>query len=373
MTAGIEDVAIRAGVSTATVSRALRGLPNVSASTRERVLAAALELDYVVSASASSLASGRTSTVAAVTPYIARWFFGQVLCGAESVLREAGFDLLVHAVGTSERRDRFFAELPLRRRVDALMILTLPLDATEVAALSALRMPVAAVGLAVPGFPSVHIDDQRGAMSAVNHLVGLGHRRIAMISGGGSEPAHFTAADDRRAGYIAALTAAGIPIEGGYDVDGGYTVRGGEAAMAVLLSRPILPTAVFAQSDEMAMGALQAIRKAGLRCPQNISVVGFDDHEVAELFDLTTVAQPVREQGAMVARHLVAALRGVVLPTSTTVATRLVIRGSTCPPKGAGEASRQREAPADAGRQVVAPAGRRRGPVPVPKGRQGAR
>ena len=137
MTAGIEDVAVRAGVSTATVSRALRGLPNVSPATRERVLAAALELDYVVSASASSLASGRTSTVAVVTPYLSRWYFGQVLSGAESVLREAGLDLLVHTVGTHDRRMRFFADLPLRRRVDALMVLTLPLDGSELASLAA--------------------------------------------------------------------------------------------------------------------------------------------------------------------------------------------------------------------------------------------
>ena len=124
--------------------------------------------------------------------------------------------------------------------------------------------------------------------------------------------------------------------------------------MTSLLSCPVLPTAVFAQSDEMAMGALRAIRKAGLRCPQDISVIGFDDHELAELFDLTTVAQPVSEQGAIAARHLVAALRGVMLPTSTTVATRLVIRGTTCPPADASGSSAGRREAARARRQPVA-------------------
>ena len=113
MPANIEDVAARAGVSTATVSRALRGLPKVSAVTRQRVVAAARDLDYVASATASSLASGRTSTVAVVSPLISRWFFGQVISGAETVLRDAGFDLLLYTVGTSERRARFFSELPL--------------------------------------------------------------------------------------------------------------------------------------------------------------------------------------------------------------------------------------------------------------------
>src|SRR5579859_1468588 len=140
MPASIEDVAARAGVSTATVSRALRGLPRVSVATRQRVLAAARDLDYVVSASASRLASGRTSTVAVVSPHIGRWFFGQVISGAETVLRDAGFDLLLYAVGTSERRSRFFSELPLRGRVDAVMVLAVPLADSEVASLAALRM-----------------------------------------------------------------------------------------------------------------------------------------------------------------------------------------------------------------------------------------
>ena len=143
-------------------------------------------------------------------------------------------------------------------------------------------------------------------------------------------------------------------MDTGYDVDGGYTVAGGVAAMAALLSRPVLPTAVFAQSDEMAMGALRAIRKAGLRCPEDVSVVGFDDHELAELFELTTVAQPVRDLGAMAARHLVAALRGVVVPDSTTVPTHLVIRGTTCPPGSPGEAEAQVTPPAVSRRRTPA-------------------
>src|SRR5664279_4142392 len=118
MPAGIEDVAARAGVSTATVSRAIRGLPNVAAATRQRVLAAARDLDYVASANASGLASGRTSTVGVVSPYICRWFFGQVISGAETVLRDAGLDMVLYTVESAERRVRFFSKLP-RRRVDA--------------------------------------------------------------------------------------------------------------------------------------------------------------------------------------------------------------------------------------------------------------
>jgi LacI family repressor for deo operon, udp, cdd, tsx, nupC, and nupG len=344
MSAGIEDVAAKAGVSTATVSRALRGLPNVSAATRQRVLAAARDLDYVASANASGLASGRTSTVGVVSPYICRWFFGQVITGAETVLRDAGFDVVLYMVDTPERRAQFFAELP-RRRVDAVMVVTLPLEDAEVAALASLGIPVATVGCTVPGFSSVRIDDVVGAMTAVNHLLALGHQRIAMISGGESEPARFTTPEDRRRGYTLALTNAGVAVESEWDVDGGYTIEGGEQAMARILACPQLPTAVFSQSDEMAMGALRAIRKVGLLCPDDISMVGFDDHEMAALFDLTTVAQPVAEQGAIAAHQLIAALRSGSSPASEEVPTRLIVRGTSRPPKRTGpspHAARQR-------------------------------
>jgi len=305
------------------------------------VLTAARDLDYVVSASASRLASGRTSTVAVVSPYISRWFFSQVISGAETVLRDAGLDLLLYLVGTPERRTRFFTDLPLRGRADAAMVLAVPLDDADAASLAALRMPVATVGMTVPGFSSVRIDDVAGAMSAVNHLLALGHRRIAMIAGA-SGAAHFTAPGDRRAGFATALAAAGVSAEHDCDVDGDYTVDGGERAMVSLLALPNPPTAVFAQSDEMAIGALRAIRKVGLRCPEDISVVGFDDHEMAALFDLSTVAQPVREQGARAARHLLAALNGAGPATSEEVATHLVVRGTTGPPKGHTSAETRR-------------------------------
>jgi DNA-binding LacI/PurR family transcriptional regulator len=331
MSVSIEDVAARAGVSTATVSRALRGLPHVSDLTRERVRDAARALDYVVSPSASSLASGRTNTVGVLVPYISRWFFGQVISGVETALRDAGYDLLLYTVGAEKSRRRFFDELPVRRRVDALLILTLPLNGAEVDALRGLNLVTGMVGARVPGFCSVRINDVDGATKAVNHLINLGHTRIAMIAGDGKEPTPFTAPDDRRTGYHAALRAAGIAIDPALDVDGSFTLAGGERAMASLLSAERPPTAVFAQSDEMALGALRAIRRAGLRCPDDVSLVGFDDHEMAEMLELTTVAQPVREQGAMAARQVLAALRGEAPLVEEVVETHVIIRGSTGP------------------------------------------
>lgn len=328
-----EAVARRAGVSTATVSRAMRGLPNVSEATRAKVLAAARELDYVVSPSASRLASGQTRTVAVVMPYVDRHYFANVLAGAEAVLRASGYDLLLYVLPDDAAREDFFARMPVRRRVDAVLVLTLPLKPAQVEQFLALDMPVAAVGMGFPGVAAVSIDDSAAARSAVDHLINLGHRRIAMIGGGVSEaePNPFTTPEMRRAGYRAALTGAGIPLVPEYEVDGQYTSAGGEHAMAQLLSLPSSPTAVFAQSDRMAYGALHALRRMGLACPDDVSVIGIDDHETAEALDLTTVAQPMHAQGAEAARQLLDALSGEQ-PVDVLLPTHLVLRSTTAAP-----------------------------------------
>lgn len=327
----IQAVARLAGVSTATVSRALRGLPNVSAEARAKVLAAARELDYVTSPSASRLASGQTHSIGVVTPYLGRWFFGQVLSGAEEVLHAAGYDVLLYALPDEAARSAFFARMPLRRRVDGVLVLTLPMEDPEIEQLRALGVPIASVGVPGPGISCVSIDDADAARLAVNHLINLGHEAIALIGGGASEPIHFTVPNDRLAGYRGAMADAGLPVPAGYEADGAFTYAGGEAAMASLLSLPNPPTAVFAESDEMAMGAMRTIRHSGLRCPDDVSIVGFDDHELAEMMDLTTIAQPVNEEGRIAAQVLLEQLSGAA-PTDRRVATRIVLRSSTCPP-----------------------------------------
>ena len=266
--AGIDSVARRAGVSTATVSRALRGLPNVSEQTRARVLAAAQELDYVISPSASRLASGQTHSIGVVTPYLGRWFFGQVLSGAEEVLRAAGYDVLLYALPDAASRAGFFARMPLRRRVDGVLVLTLPMEEAEIESLGALGVPIASVGVPGRGVSCVGIDDAAAARVAVNHLINLGHERIALIGGGPSEPIHFTVPHDRLAGYRGAMADAGLSVPEGYEADGAFSFAGGEAAMASLLSLPNPPTAVFAESDEMAMGAMRTIRHSGAPLPR---------------------------------------------------------------------------------------------------------
>jgi DNA-binding LacI/PurR family transcriptional regulator len=337
--ADIEAVARLAGVSTATVSRALRGLPNVSADTRARVLKAARDLDYVISPSASRLASGQTHSIGVVTPYLGRWFFGQVLSGAEEVLRVAGYDVLLYALPDEVSRAGFFARMPLRRRVDGVLVLTLPMEEAEIEQLGGLGVPIGSVGVPGRGVSCVGIDDAAAARVAVNHLVNLGHERIALIGGGPSEPIHFAVPRDRLAGYRAAMADAGLEVPDAYEADGAFTFAGGETAMAGLLSLPNPPTAVFAESDEMAMGAMRTVRHSGLRCPDNISIVGFDDHELAEVMDLTTIAQPVREQGRIAAQLLLDRIAGAE-STDRELPTRIVLRSSTSPPRSGRRSSR---------------------------------
>lgn len=337
MTASITDVAKAVGVSASTVSRALRGRPGVSDEVRQRIVAASASLGYVASRSASSLASGRTHTIGVVVPYVGRWFFGTVLDAAEQVFSAAGYDVLLYNLGSAEARKRFFAKLPVRKRVDAVLSLLIPEEA-ESEALRTLGVPlVSTVGEPRPGYTVVGIDDRAGARAAVQHLVNLGHRRIGMIAGP-SGPLHWTAPVARRQAYLDVLTESRIACDPVLEADGGYTVQGGERAMTELLAVARPPTAVFAQSDEMAMGALRALRLHRLKVPRDVSVVGFDDHELSEVVGLTTVAQPVAAQGAEAARLLLRQLEEPAEspPDHVEMATRLILRDTTAPPREHG-------------------------------------
>ena len=332
MTSSIEDVAKLAGVSIATVSRSLRGLPDVATATRDRVLAAARELNYVASPFAARLASGRAATVGVVVPFVHRWYFAEVLGAVENVLHRAGFDLLLYNLGDREGRERFFDLMPVRKRVDAIVFASLVLSDAEADALDNLNVPVGMVGVDRPGWHSTRIDDEEAARSAVRHLVELGHRRIALIGGDTNDPMRFTAPHHRRVGYLDALRDAGIVYDPDLEILGYFTVDGGEAATKILLDRPERPTALFAESDEMAYGAIRAIRRAGLRVPWDVAVVGFDDHASAELLDLSTVRQPVVEQAEDLTTRLLATItEPEAEPRARVLPTELVVRGSTDP------------------------------------------
>lgn len=333
---GIVDVAVRAGVSPATVSRSLRGLSKVAPDTRRRVLDAARDLSYVSAWQASGLAAGPRHAVAVIVPFITRWFFSTVTAGAVDVLRERGYDVVLCHLGSADVRDQFFERLPLARRVDGLLTLSMPLSHDHTLALRALGIPLVSVGSAVPGSPSVGIDEVGAARAAVGHLLALHHDRIGFIAGEADDPRfNFESSAARRRGYEQALRAAGRPLDERLVATGPHGVQGGVSAMTQLLSRPALPTAVFAEYDELGFGAIWALRRAGLHVPADVSVVGIDDHEMAPVLELTTIAQSAGEQGRAAARRLVQVLDAEPDPTAAehlVLPTTLVLRGSTAPP-----------------------------------------
>ena len=310
MTSSIGDVAAHAGVSVATVSRALRGLPNVAESTRERVLRAAAELDYVVNPNASRLAAGHNHTVGVVLPHTMGWYFQHVLAGVQTVLAGAQYDMLLYTLPTPEARDRFLTMLPFRKRVDGLVLIDVPLTDPEQRMLAGLGIPLVSVGEGGPHFPQIKIDNEWGARLATDFLLDLGHRAIGLISGPLEDPMRFRVAADRRAGWAQALRGRGIePLERWVTI-GDFRMEHGVMGIVTLLTQAPGLTAVLCMSDEMAIGAMRVLSRSGIRVPEDMSVVGFDDQEISEYLGLTTVRQPMLTLGVSAGEVLISAIRG---------------------------------------------------------------
>jgi DNA-binding LacI/PurR family transcriptional regulator len=327
------DVASLAGVSKATVSRVLSGAPGVSDETRARIKALVKELSYVVSPDAARLSRGATGRVAVVMPQTTTWFYGAVLSGVLSVLRPEGFDALVYQVADDVESRRFFADLPVQRQVDAVIVVAFPVSDFERRQLDLLGVPVVIAGGALLDHAHVRIDDAAAARQAVTHLIRAGHERIAMINSSVTPAWPYTPPTDRMHGYRTALHDAGLRVDPHLVVDLPWSTTMGAQGMDRLLSVEHPPTAVFAFCDEVAMGALRSLRRAAIPVPHAMSVVGIDDHPIAELWDLTTVRQPVEQQGERSARMALALLGGdPVTDQHLTIPTHLVIRGTTAPP-----------------------------------------
>ncbi|TQJ30488.1 LacI family DNA-binding transcriptional regulator [Microbacterium sp. SLBN-146] len=328
----IDEVARLAGVSTATVSRALSGRGNVSDSARQRVEAAAKGLGYVVSASASSLASGRTRNIGVLVPFIDRWFFSTVLSGIASALMRRGFDITLYSL-SADRAERLevFETFLRRQRVDGVIAISIELGDEETARLAELGLPVIAIGGPNPRLSTLTVDDVAVARLATEHLISLGHRAIAHIGASPEFDIDFHIPTRRRQGFELALADAGIPVHPALFEPADFTIEGGFRAAKQLLGRPgERPTAIFAASDEMAIGALLAARELGYRVPEDISVVGIDGHELGEFFRLTTVDQFPRGQGERAADAILDELERPGLPHEPgRLPYDLVVRAST--------------------------------------------
>ena len=346
----IREVSKLSGVSVSTVSRVFNGYDDVSAATRQRVLAAAQELDYAPSAAARTLVKQKSQLLGVVLftgmehPDIGHPFFQEVLVGFKRGIGSLGYDVLLFATeqpGSNDGAAHSYVRRARHHQVDGVALMGVDRHDPEVERLLESGIPVIGVDLDIVGRRASHVssDNVGGARIAVRHLHGLGHRRIATIGGlQGTKPGA-----DRMLGFRAERQALGFEAHPGYEQPGDFYSESGEAAMGNLLSLPEPPTAVFVAADMMAIGAMRAAQAAGLRVPEDISVVGFDDIQIAELVNpsLTTIRQDKVGVGLAAARALIEQIDNPeVTPPVLTLPVELVMRASTAPVSG-GAAGRQ--------------------------------
>lgn len=336
----IEEIARLAQVSRSTVSRVINNHPNVRQQVRERVLEVIREHDYAPNAAARSLASARSRVISALIPRSAAQifadpFFPTIIQGISESSAANGYFLML-AMLTAELEQGFYNQVLRGRYVDGLIMLSHDIDDPLLPQLLRDPTPLVLIGRHpyLSGLAWVDVENRDGARQATMHLIRLGHRRIATVTG----PLMMTAGLDRRDGYKQALVEAGIPIEPDLIVEGDFTEEGGYQAMRRVIALPDRPRATFVASDTMAAGALHALRQAGLRVPEDMAVVGYDDLAAAAQTSppLTTIRQPISEMGAAAVRALIEQIEEPTAPrTAVRLATTLIIRDS-CGGKLAG-------------------------------------
>ena len=326
----IHDVAKRAGVSPVTVSRVINNAGNVSAATREKVEFAIEELGYVPSVMARSLRSKRTRTLALIVSDITNPFWTTVARGVEDTARSRDYSVFLYNTDENPLKQQRSLGVVVAQQVDGVIIAPYDSDAQNLAQLRKRNIPTVIIDRRIEGWDvdSVRGDSVSGARALVQHLISLGHRRIAMLSG----PANTSTADDRVAGYCMALTEAGIPVAPGLIKRGEYRITSGEELTHRVLDEGLNPTAIFAANNTLAVGVIQALGKRGLRIPQDIALVCFDDlPNVSHLFPfLTVVVQPVYDMGMNAAQLLLSRLDSEVSlqPRHVVLPTRLIVRHS---------------------------------------------
>ncbi len=331
MAVTIRDVAQQAEVSVATVSRALRDHPSISERTRRHVVEVANAMGYVLPVrNAPARLENSRPRVALIVPFVGRWYFARVLEGAERVMHDRGIDLVVSRPVDSQGRRRALAEHLQDLGVNGAIAVSMPLSDLDLDALERVGIPIVMIGVDNPKVSNVRIDDVEAGLVATRHLLELGHERIGLVSEGPFEPWSFTTTRDRRNGFLKAFEEARVRWDPSLEVHADFTARGAESAVERLFAMINSPTAIVAQSDEMAYGVMSAARRHGLQVPTDLSIIGIDDHEVASAWDLTTVAQPVDTLGELAAWQIASRITGDVSEVKQLVLpTTLIERGST--------------------------------------------
>jgi LacI family transcriptional regulator len=331
----IRDIAREAEVGLGTVSRVINNSPLVSEATRRRVLDVINDLNYVPSATARRLSLGKTLTIAVIVPFFTRPSAIERLRGIESALAESEYDLNIYNVETVKRRDTCIRDVPRRERADGVLIISLSPRDADIPYLANANVPIVLIDANHPSLTSLNrviVDDVKGGQIATQHLIDLGHRRIGYISDLLENPFNFTSSRYRYQGYRLSLKAARIPFRSEYQRQSEHGRCEARRLAAQMLELPERPTAIFAASDTQALGVLEAARDAGLQVPGDLSVIGYDDIEIAEYLGLTTMRQMLFESGRRgVELLLEAMLQASDTPVSEVMPTELVVRSTTGP------------------------------------------
>lgn len=330
--ATIKDVAARAGISYTTVSHVVNGTRPVSDPVRDKVEAAIAELGYVPSGVARSLRARATGTLGLLVPNASNPYFAELARGIEDHAERNGYSVILCNSDDDIDKQLRYLRVLVERRIDGLIVATVASDKAFAEALAGLRVPLMLVDRSLDGVTAdrVQVDHERGGFLATQHLLELGHRRIACIGG----PASTQVVQLRAAGYRRAL--AGAKVEALPVVDCAFTSPAGYAAAQALLADHEPPTAIFAGNDMIALGVLRAAAERGVRVPEQLSVVGFDDIEVSRYLypALTTVGQSIGQLGETAAARLLARIRTPDLSAEQQlVEPTLVLRESTAAPQ----------------------------------------
>jgi LacI family transcriptional regulator len=326
----INDVAERAGVSTVTVSRVINNSGNVSAATREKVERAIDALGYVPSVAARSLRSKQTHTLALMVSDITNPFWTTVVRGVEDAAQSHDYSVFLYNTDEDPAKQERYLDVLLAQRVDGVIIAPYDSDARNLARLRKRNIPTVIIDRRIEGeeMDSVYCDSVAGGRALIQHLISLGHKRIAMLSG----PANTTTSQDRIAGYRAALTEAGIPIDSRLIREGEYRAGSGRELAHQVLDEELEPTAICAANNVIAMGVIEALGERGLRIPHDIALVCFDElPNVSRVLPfLTVVVQPAYDMGVNAAQLLLSRLDSekALKPRHVVLPTRLLVRYS---------------------------------------------
>ncbi len=326
----IHDVARIAGVGIGTVSRVLNEHPSVRPATRAKVLAAIAQLRFKPNPIARSMISKRTGSIGVIVPFFTRPFHVEVLRGVQNALSHAQKELVIYNVENDTQRDAYFSELPMHRKVDGLLIISLIPSDTFAQGFREVGLPTVLVDAYSPYLTSLVVNNAEGAYQAVKSLLDKGHRRIGFINGIIEGNFKFNQANDRLIGFHRALGEVGVLFEPALIVESAWNRHAGREAALHLLTQTPRPTAIFASSDMQAIGVLEAARNLHIPVPSELAIIGFDGIEVSELLDVSTVQQPMQQMGEMGVVKLIEQMAHPQLaPELIRLSTTLIERGTS--------------------------------------------